>query len=72
MACCGHATATGATTALHRTTSLLGSRNAVAWRELNLQLDDFIPLLVRSVPFGDGQQLTQTTVIVVGRWGDGG
>lgn len=46
--------------------------NAIAGRELDFQLNDFIPLLVCPVPLGNRQKLAQATTIVVrGRSGRG-
>lgn len=39
--------------------------NAIAGRELDFQLDDFIPLLVCPIPLGNRKKLTQATTIVV-------
>ena len=38
--------------------------NAVSWRELDLQLNDFIPNLVSTVALGNRQQFAQTTTAI--------
>ncbi len=39
--------------------------NTITGRKLDFQLDDFIPLLVCPISFGNGQKLTQTTTVVI-------
>ncbi len=42
----------------------LTSGKAIAGSQLNLQLDDFIPLLIGTVAFGYRKQLTQTAAVI--------
>lgn len=55
-----------------------GVADAVSWRELDLELVDFVPFGVGAVPFGDGQELAQATARIEGGdngkrvFGDGG
>ena len=47
-------------------TTLLIARDSVTRCKLNFQLDNFIPLLVRSVSLWNRKQVTQTATIIVG------
>ncbi|MBK9783321.1 MAG: hypothetical protein IPP59_03450 [Betaproteobacteria bacterium] len=55
--------------ALLTNTMRLIAGNAVARCKLYFQLDNFIPLLIRSIALGDRKKFTQTATIVVGRRG---
>jgi len=50
------------TAGIDRTVVVTG--NPVAGGQLNLEFDDFVPLLVSPVAFRDGQQFAQATTIV--------
>ena len=51
------------------TTGLLTGRNTIARRQLDFQFDNFVPLLVGTIPFRNGKQFAQTTPAVKGRRG---
>lgn len=61
-----------ATGVARATAALVGGRNAITWSKLDLQLNDFIPLFVGTIPLGNGQQFAKATTIVVGRRRDRG
>ena len=60
--------ATGFALAHAATTTLrLVAGDAITRRQLNLELDDFIPLLIGPITLRDRQKLAQTTTVIVGR-----
>ncbi|MCB4359410.1 hypothetical protein [Quatrionicoccus australiensis] len=68
------ATATAGLAVMRLTTTEIAgvfiAGNTITGRKLDFQLDDFIPLLVRPIPLGNGQKLTQTTTVIV-NWRSG-
>ena len=52
--------------------ALVGGRNAITGCKLDFQLDDFVPLFVGTIPFGNGQQFAKASTIVVWRRRDRG
>ncbi|MCL2887003.1 MAG: hypothetical protein FWF20_09530, partial [Betaproteobacteria bacterium] len=64
----GITTAPGFTLGHGRATARAGlvTRDAVAGRELDFQLDDFIPLFIAAVALRDRQEFAQATPAIVG------